>query len=320
MSFEEKKQSFLSILKSLDVQEIVAAIGKLKNYGIETQSQLGIMDFNAKKKAANTQSISFNNNEEPDPSLTLWDDLYYLFPAGFDDQIAANEEDSLNGGFYLLAIENRQRKNFVDYIKTFIKPTTPAYSFRKKCVMAIDTDPERNDITIELVRVYNAVQDRLYEIAETKTCDNINQINNLYDKLMNKVNKQFGMIDGYLDKIANQEFSYFPTSRLKWLLNEMNTYYGQIQTLCKSDERHRILNEIRVIKNQLKNDYQTYVNMDQQQSKILDINDQPIEDIQTKVDTMAFDDLTIDQLKQIRDIFRKNLYDKIKEIKQNTSS
>ena len=36
MSFEEKKQSFLSILKSLDVQEIVAAIGKLKNYGIET--------------------------------------------------------------------------------------------------------------------------------------------------------------------------------------------------------------------------------------------------------------------------------------------
>ena len=29
---------------------------------------------------------------------------------------------------------------------------------------------------------------------------------------------------------------------------------------------------------------------------------------------------TIDQLKQIRDIFRKNLYDKIKEIKQNTSS
>ena len=100
----------------------------------------------------------------------------------------------------------------------------------------------------------------------------------------------------------------------------MNTYYGQIQTLCKSDERLRILNEIRVIKNQLKNDYQTYVNMDQQQSKILDINDQPIEDIQTKVDTMAFDDLTIDQLKQIRDIFRKNLYDKIKEIKQNTSS
>ena len=40
------------------------------------------------------------------------DDLYYLFPAGFDDQIAANEEDSLNGGFYLLAIENRQRSKY----------------------------------------------------------------------------------------------------------------------------------------------------------------------------------------------------------------
>jgi hypothetical protein len=100
----------------------------------------------------------------------------------------------------------------------------------------------------------------------------------------------------------------------------MNTYYGQIQTLCKSDQRVKILNEIRVIKNQLKNDYQTYVNMDQQDTKILDINDEPIENIQTKVDNMDFNDLTLDQLKQIREIFRKNLSDKIKEIKQNTSS
>ena len=320
MSFIEKKQSFLSVLNSLDVDEMDAAINKLKNYGVETQSQLGLMDFNAKNKATQQQSSSFGTSEEPDPSLTLWDDLYYLFPAGFDDQIAATEEDSLNGGYYLLAIENRQRKNFVDYIKTFIKPNASSYSFRKKCVMAIDTDPERNEITIELVRVYNAVQDRLYEIAETKTCDNINQINSLYDKLMNKVSKQFGMIDNYLEKIANQEFSYFPTSRLKWLLNEMNTYYGQIQTLCKSDERLKVLNEIRVIKNQLKNDYHTYVNMDEQDVKILDINDQPIPDIQTKVDNMDVNDLTIDQLKQIREIFRKNLANKIKEIQQNTSS
>ena len=50
----------------------------------------------------------------------------------------------------------------------------------KKCVMMVDTDPERNNITIELVKVYNAVQDRLDQIVQTKTCDNINQLNKLY--------------------------------------------------------------------------------------------------------------------------------------------
>ena len=39
-----------------------------------------------------------------------------------------------------------------------------------------------------------------------------------------------------------------------------------------------------------------------------------------RVDNMDVNDLTIDQLKQIREIFRKNLADKIKEIQQKTSS
>ncbi len=315
MSFDERKQSLLSIIKSLEMDEMAVALEKLKSYGVESTSQLGLLDLNAKSQASKQQSV-FDATEMPDPSLTLWDDLYYLFPAGFDEQIAANEEESINGGFNLLSIENRQKKNFVDYIKTFVKPTIPTYSFRRKCVMMIDTDPERDKATVELVKIYNAVKERLYQIAETNSCDNIKQINALYDQLMLKVSKQFGMIEGYMDKIANQEFSYFPTSRLKWLTNEMNNYYGQIQTLCKSDERIRILNEIRNIKNQLKNDYKTYVDMDKPENEILDIQNQPVPDMKTKVEKMDLNDLSIEQLKKIREIFRKNLSDKIKETNQ----
>ena len=130
---------------------------------------------------------------------------------------------------------------------------------------------------------------------------------------MIKIDKQFRMIDGYMDKIANQEFSYFPTSRLKWLLNELNTYYGQIQTLCKSSERVRILNDIRVARSQLKNGYQYEVNLNDPSIQILDIKNEPIQNLQNKIDIMDVDDLSIDQLKQIREIFRKNLADKIKE-------
>jgi hypothetical protein len=318
MSFDEKKKSLLSIIKSLELDEMAAALDKLKSYGVEAKSQLGMLDLKEKSQSTKIQSV-FDTTEMPDASLTLWDDLYYLFPAGFDEQIAANEEESINGGFNLLSIENRQKKNFVDYIKTFIKPIIPTYSFRKKCVMMIDADPERDKVTVELVKIYNAVKDRLYQIAETNSCDNIQQINSLYDRLMLKISKQFGMIDGYMDKIANQEFSYFATSRLKWLTNEMNTYYGQIKTLCKSDERIRILNEIRNIKNQLKNDYQTYVDMDLKENEILDIHGEPIQDMKSKVELMDLNDLSIEQLKQIREIFRKNLSNKIKETKQQTS-
>jgi hypothetical protein len=115
------------------------------------------------------------------------------------------------------------------------------------------------------------------------------------------------MIDGYSDKIANQEFSYFATSRLKWLLNEMNNYYRDIKENCKSDDRSRLNNEIRNTKNRLLNDFKYTVDFEQYKLEIENIN--------RIVDTIDTDGLTVLQLKQILEILSKNLSEKIKERK-----
>jgi hypothetical protein len=115
------------------------------------------------------------------------------------------------------------------------------------------------------------------------------------------------MIDGYKDKIANQEFSYFATSRLKWLLTEMNNYYNDIKDNCKSDERSRLVNEIRNTKKRLWDDFKFVVNFEKYELKIENINH--------IVDKMDTDGLTITQLKEISEILSKNLQTKLKERK-----
>ena len=314
MTIEEKKASFNNILNTLSIDEFNAALNKLKTIGIEEEDQLSIYDIYGKKKLAEKQA-SYEMTEETDPNLTLWDDLYYLFPAGLDDQIAASEQDTLDGGFYLDDIENRQRKNFFDYIKTFTKPMLTSYSFRKKCMLFIDTDQERNEIISELVRVYTAVGQKLSEINIIGACDDPKKLNKLYENLMIKIDKQFHLTDGYKEKIANQEFSYFPTSRLKWLLNEMNNYYAEIKNGCKSDERIRILNQIRITKDQLRNDYKFNVDFNTYDFKTK-INktklgsDTPIY-LNTKIDKLDVDDLNLKQLKEILEILETNLKNKI---------
>lgn len=320
MSIDEKKTGFNGILNSLSIQEFQAALNKLKTIGLEQTDQLALFDIYGKKKAAEQQA-SYEIVEETDPSLTLWDDLFYLFPAGLDDQIASTEEASIEGGFYLDDVENRQRKNFIDYIKTFTKPNLVSYAFRKKCMMFIDTDQERNETISELARVYTSVGDKLAEINQVGACDNPAKLIKLYDNLMMRIDKQFRSIQGYKEKIANQEFSYFPTSRLKWLLNEMNTYYGEIKNGCKSDERTRILNQIRITKDQLKNDYNFKVDFNNYDfksttpiNKVNPDTNEPI-DLNAKIDRLDTDDLSLKQLKEILDILENNLSQKMKPLK-----
>ncbi len=308
MSIEERTQNLLNILNSIEITEMNTAINKLKSLGIEAESQLGLFDIYAKKKSAEKEA-SYSMNEEPSPDQTLYDDLFYLFPMGFNDQISATEADSLDGGFYLDNIENRQRKNFINYIRTFVKPLTYSYSFKKSCIMFVDSDPERNQVINDLLKIYNMVGTSLENINKLGTCDSPTKMTKLYENLMIRIDKQFKMIDGYKEKIANQEFSYFATSRLKWLLTEMNKYYMDIKENCKSDERSRLNNEIRNIKTQLSKDFDYTVDLDEYDLKIKNVN-QLIE----KMDT---DSLTIKQLKQIADIFAKNLSQLIKEVRKS---
>lgn len=320
MSIDEKKTGFNGILNSLSIEEFKAALNKLKTIGLEQTDQLALFDIYGKKKSAEQQA-SYEIVEETDPSLTLWDDLFYLFPAGLDDQIAATEEASIEGGFYLDDVENRQRKNFIDYIKTFTKPNLVSYAFRKKCMMFIDTDQERNETISELARVYTSVGGKLAQINQVDACDNPAKLIKLYDNLMIRIDKQFRSIQGYKEKIANQEFSYFPTSRLKWLLNEMNNYYGEIKNGCKSDERTRIINQIRITKDQLKNDYNFKVDFNNYDfksttpiNKVNPDTNEPI-DLNAKIDRLDTDDLSLKQLKEILDILETNLSQKMKPLK-----
>jgi YesN/AraC family two-component response regulator len=82
-----------------------------------------------------------------------------------------------------------------------------------------------------------------------------------------------------------------------------------IKENCKSDERSRLNNEIRNIKTQLSKDFDYTVDLDEYDLKIKNVN-QLIE----KMDT---DSLTIKQLKQIADIFAKNLSQLIKEVRKS---
>ncbi len=306
MTIEQKTQNFLNILNNIEITEINKAITKLKSLGVEAESQLGLFDIYAKKKSAEREA-SYSLKEEPNPENTLYDDLFYLFPMGLNDQICTTEEDSLDGGFYLDNIENRQRKNFINYIRTFTKPMSFSYSFRKQCIMFVETDPDRNQIINDLMTIYNMVGTTLENINKLGTCDSPSKMTKLYNNLMIRIDKQFKMIDGYKDKIANQEFSYFATSRLKWLLNEMNNYYKDIKDNCKSDERSRLNNEIRNDKNRLWNDFKYTVDFEQYELEIENIN--------MIVDTMDTDQLTVVQLKKISEILSKNLSQKIKEVR-----
>jgi len=321
MTLDERKIAVNSILNILKDNEVISVLRKLNSIGVDVEKKtkdiLANHSKNIKKNANN--AFNFETTERVNPDLTLWDDLFYLFPAGLDEQIAETEEDTIEGGYYLEALENRQRKNFFDYIKTFIKPNLPSYSFKKQCVMFIDIDDERNKIIADLISVYEYLEGKLTEMNKFESCDNTRKLERVYNHLMKKIDIQFRSIEGYQDKIRNREFSYFPTSRLKWLLNEMNNYYADIKENCKSDNRTRIISQIKNTNKQLKEEL--FINVDLTQYDIgLDKKNrrdkQILDTINKRIENMDVDDIKLNILININNVLDKILIDKLDEIKK----
>jgi hypothetical protein len=239
-----------------------------------------------------------------DPNLTLWDDLNYLFAMGLDHQIAKTKGDTLSGGFYLDAPENRQKRHFVNYLRTFIEPEDPIYSFRRKCMMFVDIDEERDQIIQDLRKAYNYLGGQLSNLNSFQNCDDDQALIKIYHEMMQRIDKQFRSIQDYKEKIKNQDFSYFPTGRLKWLLNELNQYHLAIKTNCKSDERTRMITKIR-FKDRLENNFDYRVDLGPETNK--------------KVDMMDFDNSSLSDLRKILKEYQDSLIQKTKKTKDNSS-
>ncbi len=315
MTIAERKKNFQILINTLSLKDIIAVNQRTKDLAsIEENDDMATFNNDEKSKNLYQTLLSKNKkdikkaylkDEEIDPSLTLYDDLYYLFDRGLDDQIAKTEDDSLEGGYYFDDIENLQRKNFFDYIKTFIKPNIPSYAFRKKCMMFIDIDNTRNEIINNLLQVYDLVGQTLS--SEDRLCDNQKMLEKYYNAMMKRIDNQFQSIEGYSDKIRDREFSYFPTSRLKWLLNEMNNYYLQIKNNCNSDERVRFIQQIIQYRDQLLKDYNDRVDFNDFELNYKDKNFEII-DVNKAVNDRSFDNLKTEQLEHILEIM-KDYYD-----------
>jgi hypothetical protein len=317
----QKKTTFEILFNNLTLNEIKVVNGKLANLGLSTDPNDDdyINTINKQKK------IVINDSEEKvDPGMTLWDDLFYLFPGGLEHQIAGDEDDALEGGIYLDDVEYRQHKLFVDYIRTFIKPQFTTYSFRKSCMKFVESDAKRNQIISDLAKIYQMVSNKLSNASSLSGCSNQGYLTNYYNDMMKRIDGQFKNIDNYNEKIANQEFSYFTTGRLEWLLKEMNKYYVKIKENCKDEERTRVTSQIKKLNDQLYFDFRTTIDF----TKIQDIDDYFDKDskqqINTRVNNMDFDKITIEQLKKILDIIKNKLSEKIEQARkareQNTQT
>lgn len=262
-----------------------------------------------KEKALKDQKAEVD--DQIDTNLSLWDDLLYLFENGFDHQIVANEKQIIEDGYYLDSIENRQRKNFVEYLRTFIKPNHQTYSFRKKCMIFEDNDKERNLVIQELNKAFNFVGRQLAGISKFKNCDRPEKVKDIYDQMVRRIDRYFRTIDNYQEKLKEQDFSDFPTGRLKWLLNEMNTYHKTIQTYCKSDNRQKLNAQIKVYRTRLEKDYYIDLDIDLEKNKHSKLKD--IDNLKEKIITLDTDNLTMEQLFLIYKIYKKEYLKRKKE-------
>lgn len=317
MNFQERVDAISILVNDLTFDKFIIINDKLDGVGLAPKPQESF-EFLEKFKKKDEVSGSYQGSkeiEQLDTSLSMWDDLYYLFPSGLDEQIAADENAALEGGYYLDDIAYRQHKNFIDYVKTFIKPMFTTYSFRKKCLMMIDIDPKRNEIINNLSKVYDAIQQELRKNSDT--CDNQTYIDNYYKAMVKRIDAQFRTINDYKIKLQDKEYSYFPTSRLQWLLNEMNKYYTEITNNCKGDERLRIISQIKILRDQLEKQFWTTIDLTEEtgitykrdQEKTLKPN------LNTKIFKLDVSDLTLVQLKEILEIYRAKINTLIEERK-----
>jgi hypothetical protein len=309
----QKKNTFEILFNNLTLNEIKVVNSKLANLGltIDPSDDDYINTLNKQKKVIITQV-----EEKVDPGMTLWDDLYYLFPGGLEHQIAANEDDALEGGIYLDDVEYRQHKLFVDYLQTFIKPQFLTYAFRKSCLKFVDSDPKRNQVISDLGKIYQMVSSKLKDASSLSGCSNQGYLTNYYNDMIKRIDGQFKNIENYNEKITNQEFSYFTTGRLEWLLKEMNRYYVKIKENCKDEERNRVTNQIKKLNDQLYFDYNTTIDF----TKIQDIDDYFDKDMKwelnSRVNNMDFNKVTTEQLKKILDIIKNKLAEKVEQARK----
>jgi hypothetical protein len=245
--------------------------------------------------------------------MTLWDDLFYLFPGGLEHQIAGNEDDALEGGIYLDDVEYRQHKLFVDYIQTFIKPTFITYAFSKSCMKFVDIDPKRNQIISDLSKIYDMVSSKLKDASSLSGCSNQGYLTNYYNDMMKRIDAQFKSVENYSEKIANQEFSYFTTGRLEWLLKEMSRYYVKIKENCKDEERTRTTNQIKKLNDQLYFDYRTTIDFNTIDDLTQYFDKKIIPQLNDRVNNMDFNGLSTEQLKKILEIITNKLSEKINQ-------
>jgi len=162
MSLKERYTSFNTIINKLEYLDLKNLKNKMETIDTNDDEENKIKLYellNSKNKSQIANA--YETEESINPSLTLEDDLYYLFSRGLDDQIAATEDDALEGGYYLEDYENAQRKNFIDYIRTFIKPNLQGYALRQQCLMFVDIDKERNEIINNLLQVYDLIGQQL---------------------------------------------------------------------------------------------------------------------------------------------------------------
>lgn len=233
-----------------------------------------------------------------DKNLTMLDDLFYLFEGGWNTLISATE-DRYGEGINLNSPEHRQRRLFVNYIRTFIPPDYKPYLLKSTCLLFGEINPERTRIIGEIRKIYDNVDRQVSNINAFKNCDNYNRVIRHYKKLHYDIQKYFGHIENYEQKLREMDFQGIPTGRLKWFHKSLADYMDMIKNNCKTDERVIIASSIRELVSQMIKK-KCYPNIGSWKGKF-----KHIRNFKSKIQNFDFEDFSIQDLKWIRNTLRK---------------
>jgi len=232
-------------------------------------------------------------------NLNLYDDLVYLFPSTFNEQIASDEEGLIYGG-YLITGNNPtaiQRRNFINYLRTLLIPNRPTYYFLDKCLVFPNADNERKQIIFDIKTIYSNIDKQISSLNNYENCANPQEVQRYYQLMIRRMDKYFNNISGYNEKLNRQEFHYFSTGRLKWLIEELNKYLEFIKGRCISNERIKISSQIRLLIQE------TYTNkcFPNLQSPEIKNKFKHIKNYLDKISQNNFDEFKISEMKFLRD-------------------
>ena len=232
-------------------------------------------------------------------NLNLYDDLVYLFPSSFNEQIASDEEGLIYGG-YLITGNNPtaiQRRNFINYLRTLLIPNRPTYYFLDKCLVFPNADNERKQIILDIKTIYANIDRQISSLNNYENCANPKEVQRYYELMIRRMDKYFNNISGYNEKLNRHEFHYFSTGRLKWLIEELNKYLEFIKGRCISNERVKISSQIRLLIQE------TYTNKCFPNLQTPEIKNKfkHIKNYLDKISQNNFDEFKISEMKFLRD-------------------